>query len=311
MDQNSKIYIAGHSGLLGNALVKVLSSRGYTNLITVSRKELDLTDGICTDNFIAQNKPEYIFLAAGKTGGIQANKTYPVDFLHKNIAIQDNVFQACISNNVKALVFYASSCVYPKFAEQPIKEEYLWKGPVEETSEAYSAAKIAGLVGCKVYNAQHKKTKFICLLPNSMFGPHDNFDLEQSHVLSALIRKIHDAKTQNQESLELWGSGSPKREFIFSEDIADASLFAMLNLDKFENSHYNLGTGIDYSIKELAEMIQTIVGYQGKILWDTSKPDGTPKKLLDSTRFLKLGWKIEPEIYKKIEITYKWFLTTI
>ncbi|MCP5496486.1 MAG: GDP-L-fucose synthase [Leptospiraceae bacterium] len=308
MELNSKIYLPGHTGLLGNAILKKVNEDGYQNVITKTHKGLELTDKQSLDAFLEETKPEYIILAAGKTGGIVANKTYPADFLHQNVSIQDNFFELSIKHNVKALVFYASSCVYPKMSPQPIREEYLFTGEIEATSEAYAAAKIAGMLACKAYNRQYQKTKFLCLLPNSMFGPYDNFDLEQSHVLSALIRKIHEAKVNKSETLTLWGSGKPEREFIFSEDVADATLFAIKNANKFENSHYNIGSGTSISIKELANVIADIVDYKGKILWDESKPDGTPKKLLDSSRFNALGWKKVTSMDAGIQVTYQWFL---
>ena len=307
MYKDSKIYIAGHAGLLGSALVKKLSGAGYGNVITRSHAELDLTDKTVVLDFFAVEKPEYVFLAAGKVGGILSNKSYPADYLHINISIQDNVFEAAQKYNVKHLIFYGSSCSYPKDCEQPIKEEYFLTGPIEETSEGYAAAKIAGIIACKAYNNQYGTNRFIALIPNSMYGPNDKFDLESSHVLSALIRRFHEAKINGAESVTLWGSGEAKREFVFGPDVAEASLFAMQNADKLENQHYNIGTGIDYSIKELARIIVKIVDYHGEILWDTNKPDGTAQKLLDSSKFLSLGWKPKTGFEKGLKITYQFW----
>ena len=291
MHKDARIYVAGHRGLLGSVIVRKLKTDGYRNIITRTHKELNLTNQQSTNDFFQKEQPEYVFLAAGRVGGIMANKTYPATFLHTNIAIQDNVFEAATKTEVRHLVFYGSSCMYPKNCPQPIKEEYLMTGEIEDTSEGYAIAKIAGILACKTYNNQFKNNRFIALLPNSMYGPNDHFDLENSHVLSALIRKFHDAKTNEEKKVILWGSGIPKREFIFHEDVAEASLFAMKNADKLQNMHYNIGSGIDYSIKELAQMISEIVGFKGEIEWDTTKPDGTLRKLLDSSRFLQLGWR--------------------
>ena len=311
MNKDSKIYVAGHTGLLGTALLRKLNEKGFVNVLTRTHKEIDLTDKKAVESFFKKNRPEYIFLAAGKTGGIVANKTYPATFLHENTAIQDNVFEAAQNYEVDHLIFYGSSCIYPKHSPQPIKEEYLLDGKIEETSDAYATAKIAGITACKAYNNQYKTNRFIALVPNSMYGPNDNFNPENSHVLSALIKKFNDAKMTNSKEIVLWGSGNPRREFIYSEDVADASIFAMENADYFENRHYNMGTGIDYSIKELANNIKSIVGYDGKISWDTNKPDGTPRKLLDSSRFFNLGWKPSVSLETGLRLTYKWYLKNI
>lgn len=303
---DSKIYVAGHSGLLGSALIRVLKSKGYENLITRTHDELELTHQEAVENFFQQEKPEYVFLAAAKVGGIVGNKTYPANYLHTNIAIQDNVFESANRVNVQNVVYYGSSCTYPKLCEQPMKEEYWLSGKIEMTSQAYAAAKISGIIGCQSYNIQYNTNRFIALLPNSMYGPNDNFDLENSHVLSALLRKIHVASRNGDESLTLWGSGTPKREFIFSEDVAEASVFAIQNAKNLENNHYNIGTGYDISIKELATKIASLVGFKGEIKWDTSIPDGTPKKLLDSSRFLELGWKPSKSFDDGLKETYDW-----
>ncbi len=298
--------------MLGSALVKALQDKEYTHIITRTRNELDLTDQNAVDRFFSETKPEYIFLAAGLTGGIIANKSYPAEFLHVNISIQDNMFEATQKYDIKHLIFYGSSCMYPKLSPQPMKEKYFLTGPIEETSEAYGLAKMAGVMACKAYNKQYDTNRFIAIIPNSMYGPNDNFDLDKSHVLSALIRKFHEAKVRheqgNQEPVVLWGSGEPRREFIFVDDAADASIFIMNNPQNLENHHYNIGSGRDDSIKELAETIASIVGYTGSVTWDKTKPDGSPRKLLDSSQFLSLGWQPKTTLEEGLRITYDWFL---
>ena len=306
-NKDSKIYVAGHTGLLGSATVKVLKERGFSNIITKTHSELELTDKIAVENFFKENSIDYVFLCAGKVGGIIGNKTNPASYLHENLLIQDNIFEMVNKYDANNVIFYGSSCTYPKVCEQPMKEDYWLTGAIEETSVGYAAAKIAGIIGCKSYNNQYNTNKYICVIPNSIYGPFDNFDLENSHVFSALIRKIDTAKEENKELLELWGSGNPRREFIFSEDVASASIFMMENADKLENRHYNLGSGRDFSIKELARKISETVGYTGKIEWDTSKPDGTMKKMLDSSRFLELGWEPNVSFEEGLAITYKWY----
>jgi len=305
--KQSTIYIAGHSGLIGSALLKVLREDGYKNIITRTHIELELTDKKAVENFFQKSSIDFVFLCAGKVGGIIGNKSEPASYLHENILIQDNVFEAANKYNVENIIFYGSSCTYPKVCKQPMKEEYLLSGVIEETSMGYAAAKIAGIIGCKSYNAQYNTNRFICVIPNSIYGPNDNFDLENSHVFSALIRKIDTAKEQNADSITLWGSGEPRREFIFSEDVAAASVFLMKNSQKLENSHYNLGSGIDYSIKELAEAISKVVDYRGKIEWDRGKPDGAIQKLLDSNRLLALGWKPKVSFERGLQSTYEWY----
>jgi GDP-L-fucose synthase len=304
---DSKIYLAGHTGLLGSALRKVLQARGYKNLITRTHEKLDLTDRQQTKDFFKTERPEYVFLCAGKVGGIIGNKTRPADFLHQNLAIQTNVFEMANQYAVKNLIFYGSSCTYPKLCEQPMQEKHWLTGAIEETSMGYAAAKIAGIIGCRSYNSQYDTNRFICVIPNSMVGENDNFDLENSHVFSALIRRFHEAQKAGDSEITLWGTGDPRREFIFSEDVADASIFLMKNADKLENQPYNLGTGTDYSIKELAEKIATVVNFQGQIKWDTSKPDGTPRKLLDSSRLLALGWQPSVNFEEGLKTNYHWF----
>jgi GDP-L-fucose synthase len=309
MFKDSKIYVAGHTGLLGSALIRRLRDDGHENLITQTHDQLDLTDKSCVYDFFLSQKPDYVFLAAGKVGGIAGNRIHPADYLHINISIQDNVFEAAQKLHVKNLVFYGSSCSYPKASLQPIKEEYLLTGAIEQTSEAYAAAKIAGIIACRAYNAQYRTNRFIALIPASIYGPGDNFDLENSHVLSALIKRLHEAKVNNAPHILLWGSGEPKREFIFCEDIAEASFFAIQNVDKLKNHHYNVGTSHDYTIKNLAEKIAEIIGYRGEILWDKSKPDGARQKLLDSHKFMSLGWKPGVGFEYGLQKTYEWFLS--
>jgi len=311
MYKDSKIYVAGHSGLLGSALIKRLTENGYGNLITVPHDQLNLTDKKCVHDFFSLRKPEYVFLAAGKVGGIVSNKTYPADYLHINITIQNNVFDAAQKYKVKHLIFYGSSCTYPKHSSQPIKEEDFLAGHIEETCLGYATAKITGIAACKVYNEQYQMNRFIALIPNSMYGPNDNFDLENCHVLSALIRRFHEAKINNSDTVKLWGSGKPRREFIFSEDVAEASIFAIQNAVRLENQHYNIGTGVDYSIQELALKIAKVVGYDGKISWDSSRPDGVSQKLLDSSMFSSLGWGPKVNLEQGLQITYKWYQNKI
>lgn len=311
MFKDSKIYIAGHTGLLGSALLRKLKLAGYVNIITKTHNELDLTRREDVDVFFNREKPEYVFLAAGLTGGILVNKTYPAMFLHTNVAIQDNVFQAAQEYNVKHLIFYGSSCIYPKSCPQPIKEEYLLTGSIEETNEAYAIAKIFGILACKAYNNQFKTNRFIALVPNSMYGQNNKFDLQSSHVLPALIRKFHESKVLGEKRITLWGTGRPRREFVFGEDVANASIFAVINAERLQNTHYNIGTGVDYSIKELAEIIAGVVGFEGKINWDTTKPDGSPRKLLDSEKFLALGWRPLTTLEEGLKITYEGYLKSI
>lgn len=309
MFKDTNIFVAGHRGLIGSALVTKLRELGSGRIITSERDQLDLTDKSAVFDFFAKEHPEYVFLAAGKVGGILSNQRFPADYYHTNIAIQDNIFEACKTYNVKATVFYGSSCVYPKACVQPIKEDCLFTGPIESTSEAYAAAKIGGLVACKSYNLQYARCRFIALVPNSTYGPNDNFNLEDSHVLSALIRRFHEAKIQSAPKVTLWGSGEVRREFIFSDDVAEATLFAVKNRDLLDYQHTNIGTGIDYTIKELAMIIQRIVQYDGDIEWDRTKPDGAKQKLLDCSKFKALGWRPNIEIESGIRQTYHWYVT--
>jgi len=307
MYKESKIYVAGHSGLLGTALVKRLNADGYLNIITSDHADLDLCDKSRVDNFFYENRPEYVFLAAGKVGGIESNRTRPADYLHVNLAIQDNIFEAAVKCDVKNLVFYGSTCTYPKNCPQPMKEDDWMTGALEPTSEAYAAAKIAGMIACRSYNNQFKNNRFIALVPATMFGPGDNFDLQNSHVMSALMRRISEAAEEKKDRVVLWGSGSPRREFIYSDDVAEASIFAIENSGKLVNRHYNVGVGHDVSIRELAEIIGEITGYKGEICWDNSRPDGTKEKMLDSTKFSKLGWNPKVSFNDALKSTYNWY----
>ena len=302
--------MAGHAGLLGSALCRHLKAQRFNRVLTLTRAQADYTDFNALHEFFAAERPEYVLLAAGKTGGIVANKNFPADFLYQNTVIQNNFFELARRFSVKTLVFYSSSCVYPKLAAQPIQESSLLTGAIEETSQAYAMAKLNGMFACNAYNEQFKTTRFICLLPNSIFGPNDNFDLETAHVMGALIQRFHEAKKNSRSSVTLWGSGSPRREFIYCDDVAAATLFAVENADQLGNFHYNVGTGHDFSIAELAKVIAEIVGFEGKIEFDTTKPDGTPRKLLDSSRFNALGWKPKKDIRDGIKETYEWFLNS-
>lgn len=307
MKKDSKIFVAGHHGLVGSAIVRKLEAEGYSNILTRTRQELDLLDQKAVADFFSAEKPEYVFQAAAKVGGIMANKTYPADFIYQNLEIQNNIIHSSYKNGVTKLLFLGSSCIYPKLADQPIKEESLLTGPLEPTNNAYAIAKIAGIKMCQSYNQQYG-TNFISLMPTNLYGPNDNFDLETSHVLPALIRRFHEARESGSKSMSLWGSGSPKREFLHVDDLADASLFLMKSYDG--SDIVNVGTGEDISIKELAELISKTVGYKGTINWDTSKPDGTPRKLLDVSRLHSLGWKHKTSLQDGIKDTNNWYLDT-
>jgi len=309
MYKKARIYLAGHTGLLGSAIFKELRSRGYTGVMTMSRSELDLTDQRAVNSFFDSCRPEYVFLAAGLTGGIQANKKCGADFLHVNLSIQDNCFEAAQRCGVRHLVFYGSSCMYPTGAAQPIREGSIMTGPIEPTSDAYAMAKLAGVVACRRYNEQYGTNRFIALVPNTIYGPNDNFDPDNSHVFSALVGRLHRAKVEGRDSITLWGSGRPSREFLYCDDAARASLFAIERAGSLENRHYNIGSGVDCSIKVLAGRIAEAVGYTGRIVWDITKPDGAMKKLLDSGDFRKLGWEPTVGLDEGIERTYEWFLT--
>jgi GDP-L-fucose synthase len=308
MEKDAKIYVAGYKGLVGSAIKRKLEEKGYTNLIFSDIGDFDLQRQAEVEAFFEKEKPEYVFLAAARVGGIWANKTYPAEFIYSNISIQVNVIHAAYKTDVKKLLFLGSSCIYPKFAPQPMKEDHLLASPLEPTNEAYAIAKIAGLKMCRYYNEQYG-TNFISVMPTNLFGPNDNYNLQTSHVLPALIRKFHEAKTDNKPFVELWGTGSPKREFLYVNDLADAVVFLMEKYDyKDIGEVINIGCGEDISIKELAEMIKSIVGYEGELKWDADKPDGTPRKLLDVSRLKALGWTPRHTLREGILGTYESFL---
>ena len=308
IDRRGRTYVAGHRGLVGSAIVRRLEGDGFENLIVRTRKEVDLTDPRAVDMFFETEKPEYVFLAAAKVGGILANATYPVDFLRDNLAIELNVLHAAHRNRVKKLLFLGSSCIYPKFAPQPMKEEHLLTGGLEPTNEPYAIAKIAGIKLCQAYRKQHG-ANFISAMPTNLYGPGDNFDLNSSHVLPALIRKFHEAKERGEPSVTVWGTGTPRREFLHVDDLADACLFLMDNYSGDES--LNIGVGKDVSIAELASLVGDVVGYEGEISYDTSKPDGTPRKLLDISKLNNLGWQARIPLRVGIEQTYRWFVSAL
>ncbi|MHA8059644.1 GDP-L-fucose synthase [Aquirufa beregesia] len=305
MEKVAKIYVAGHRGMVGSSIVRQLTLQGYTNLILRTSAELDLRNQAAVDAFFAQEKPDYVFLAAAKVGGIVANNTYRADFLYENLAIQNHVIHASFVQKVKKLMFLGSSCIYPKMAPQPLKESYLLSGFLEPTNEPYAIAKIAGIKMCEAYRAQYG-CQFISVMPTNLYGMNDNYELENSHVLPAMIRKFHEAKERGDSSITLWGTGSPKREFLYADDLAKACLYLMENYNQSE--FINIGTGEDVSILELAEMVKKITGYQGTIHWDTSRPDGTPRKLMDVSKLHDLGWKHEVELADGIQLAYQDFL---
>jgi len=288
MEKNARIYTAGHRGLVGSALVRKLKAEGYVNVLTRSSAELDLRRQDQVERFFEKEHPEYVFLAAARVGGIMANCTLPGEFIYENLMIQANVIECSRIHGVKKLLFLGSSCIYPRSCPQPIKEEYLLTGPLEPTNEAYAVAKIVGIKMCQAYRKQYG-CNFIAVMPTNLYGPNDKDDLETSHVLSALMRKFHEAKLNNEPFVTLWGTGTPRREFLHVDDLADACLFLMNNYDGGEI--INIGTGVDLQIRDLAEMIKKAIGYEGEIHWDQDKPDGTPRKLLDTTRMVKMGWK--------------------
>lgn len=322
MDKNAKIYIAGHRGLVGSAILRNLQAKDYSNLLTRTHGELDLSNQSATDVFFAQEKPDYVFLAAAKVGGIHANNTYPAEFIRDNLAIQTNVIHAAWQNNVKRLMFLGSSCIYPKHAPQPMKEEYLLTGPLEPTNRPYALAKIAGIEMCWSYNRQYG-TKYLAAMPTNLYGPGDTYHPENSHVIPALIRKFHEAKEANAEKVLVWGTGTPRREFLYSEDMADACVYVMnlpdeqyerlLGSDesisgKFEPPLVNIGVGEDVTIKELAETVKQVVGFKGEIAFDTSKPDGTLRKLMDNSRLTALGWRESVKLEDGLAAAYEDFL---
>ncbi len=301
---SSRIYIAGHRGLVGSAIVRALKARGYDNLLLTTSAELDLRDQTRVNAFFKSERPDHVFVAAAKVGGILANDTYPADFLYDNLMIEANVIHAAYEFGVKKLLFLGSTCIYPRLAPQPLKEEYLLTGPLESTNEWYAVAKIAGIKLCQAYHRQHG-CRFISAMPTNLYGPGDNFDLETSHVLPALIRKFHEAKLANDPSVEIWGTGTPRREFLHVDDCASACLYLM---DVYEQpEHINIGVGTDITIGELAEIVQKIVGYNGDIVYDKSKPDGTPRKLVDVSKIFALGWRPRIPLEEGIMNTYTWY----
>lgn len=303
-----RIYVAGHRGLVGSAIVRRLKDAGVGNIVTRTHSELDLTDHTAVEQFFRSEKPDYVYLAAAKVGGILANDMYPASFIHDNLAIQTNVIDSAYRHGVKKLAFLGSSCIYPKHAPQPMKEEHLLTGPLEPTNEWYAIAKIAGIKMCQAYRKQYGFSA-ISLMPTNLYGPGDNFDLETSHVLPALLRKVHEAKESGQKEVVVWGTGTPKREFLHVDDLADASVHLMEHYDDPEI--INVGVGQDLSIRELAETIQDVVGYEGQLTFDTSKPDGTPRKLLDVSRLNTLGWEAKIGLREGLESTYRWYLKQV
>lgn len=302
MQTDSRIYIAGHRGMVGSAIERKLLSSGYTNLLTSSSAELDLTNQKAVLDYFRDNQPEYVFMSAARVGGIVANNTYRADFLYDNIMIEANVTHACHVHGVKKMLFLGSSCIYPKLAPQPLKEEYLLQGYLEHTNEPYAIAKIAGIKLCEAYRAQHG-SNFISAMPTNLYGPNDNYDLKNSHVLPALLRKFHTAKTNNHKQVEIWGTGTPRREFMHVDDVAEACVFLMHNYN--EKGFVNIGVGYDVSIRELAEIIAEIVGFDGDITLDASKPDGTPRKLMDVSKLHNLGWKHSIDLVDGIRGVYE------
>ncbi len=318
MNKEAKIYVAGHQGLVGAAILRRLKKDGYSNIITCTHSDLDLTRQKEVEDFFRSENPEYVFLAAAKVGGILANDNFSAEFIYINLAIQTNILHASYETGVKRLLFLGSSCIYPRDCPQPMKEDYLLTGPLEATNEAYAIAKIAGIKMCQSYNRQYN-TRFLAAMPTNLYGPNDNFDLENSHVLPALIHKFHLAANNpgnKQPDVEIWGTGAPQREFLYVDDLADACIFLInLNenkymrlLESFQMPLVNIGYGKDLSIKDLAEMVKDVVGFRGNMYFDATKPDGTPKKLLDVSRLLDMGWKPKTTLRQGIEKTYKWCL---
>jgi len=305
IDRNAKLYLAGHSGLVGSAIHRVLIAQGFRQIVVKPSNQLDLRRQTEVESFFAVEKPQIVVIAAARVGGIMANSTFPVDFLYDNLMIDTNLIQSSFQNGVQKLLFLGSSCIYPKFAPQPIKEEHLLTGSLEPTNEFYALAKIAGIKLCQAYHQQYG-TSFICAMPTNLYGPGDHYDLQTSHVLPALIRRFHEAKANGAEEVVLWGTGSPRREFLFVDDLAEACLFL---LDNYEDSQFiNIGTGEGLTIRELAEIVARIVGFEGRLAFDPSKPDGTPRKLLDVSRIQALGWKAKTPLEEGIKRAYRWFL---
>jgi GDP-L-fucose synthase len=308
MEFNSKIYIAGHNGMVGSAIWRTLIAKGYTNLIGVSSSELDLRNQQAVRDFMLTAKPDVVIDAAARVGGILANNNYPYQFLMENLQIQNNLIDAALQGGIEKFIFLGSSCIYPRLAPQPLKEECLLTSDLEPTNEWYAIAKITGVKACQAIRKQFGKD-YVSLMPTNLYGTHDNFDLNTSHVLPAMMRKFHEAKENNNAPVTLWGSGTPLREFLFVDDMAQAVVFALEN--KLPEYLYNIGTGVDLTIKELAETIQKITGHQGEIIWDATKPDGTPRKLMDISKMHELGWKHQIDLEQGIQLTYDWFLDNV
>lgn len=308
MNINDKIYVAGGNGMVGSAIIRNLQAKGFTNIISKSIEELDLINQQAVNDFFLKEQPDYIFLAAAKVGGIHANSIYPAQFIYNNLMIECNVIEAARQNNVKKLLFLGSSCIYPKMAPQPIKEEYLLGGPLEGTNEAYAIAKIAGVELCKFYRREHA-CNFISVMPTNLYGINDNFDLQNSHVLPALIRKFHEAKLAKAQEVVIWGTGAPRREFLYVDDLADACVFLMQHYNSEEP--VNIGCGEDIEIRELAALVKKIVGFEGAIITDAAKPDGTPRKLLDVSKLRDLGWKHATPLEEGIRKVYEWYVSMI
>lgn len=308
MNKQDKIYVAGHRGLVGSAIVRNLKSKGYNNIVGRTHAELDLTNQAAVQKFFEEEKPDIVVLAAAKVGGINANNTQPAEFAYENMQIQCNVIKCCHDYKVKKLLFLGSTCIYPKMAEQPIVEGSLLTGPLEETNEAYAIAKISGLEMCKFFKRQYGDD-FISCMPTNLYGPYDNYDLNGSHVMPAMIRKFHEAKVNKALSVELWGTGTPLREFLYSDDMADACVFLLENYSG--EQHVNIGTGKEVSIKQLAELIKETVGYEGEIIWNTDMPDGTPRKLTDVSKLHALGWNHKVELEEGVKLAYQWFVENI
>jgi len=308
MEKKSRIYVAGHRGLVGSAIMRNLQAKGYTNLLTRTHQELDLVNQAAVDAYFAEARPEFIFLAAAKVGGIFANNTYPAEFAYSNLQIQNNIVQSSYRHNAAKLIFLGSSCIYPKFAPQPIREDALLSGHLEETNKSYAIAKIAGIIMCQSYNRQYG-TDFISVMPTNLYGPNDNYHPQNSHVLPALIRRFHEAKVSKAPTVTIWGTGTALREFLYSDDLADACVFLMNHYD--DSEIVNIGTGSEISIRELAHEIQHAVDYPGKIVFDTAKPDGTPRKLLDNSKLNKLGWKSSVSLTDGLKLAYADFLKQV
>ena len=304
MKKPSKIYLAGHTGMVGSALHRGLQKRGYKNIVVRSRKQMNLLDQVVVERFFKKEKPEFVIIAAAKVGGIKANMEFQADFLYENLQIQNNIIWNAHLNDVKKLLFFSSSCVYPRSAPQPMKEEYMLDAKPEPTNEGYAIAKISGMKLCEMLKAQYGKD-FISCIPTNLYGPKDNFDLEHAHVVPSLLRKYHEAKEKDLSEIVAWGSGSPKREFLYSEDLVDAAIFLMTTPTKYDT--VNIGTGKEVTIKELTELIKDVVGYKGKITWDTSKPDGNPRKLMDVSRMREAGWEAKVLLEDGLRSTYEWY----